>query len=140
VARRARAHRDLWFEALGMTMLGASAGLVALAGGAEVRVAAALAIAIGVHSGTAVPLVRAEVRPRERSRARTAALVSLAVLAVAASLLVLAGASRFALALAPRTLHALVRALRPPAPMRPSRVGLRETAMLALTLLLLMVG
>jgi hypothetical protein len=136
-ARRARSHRDLWFETVGMTMLGASAGLIAFVGGAELRVAAAVAIAVGAHSGTAVPLVRAEVRPRERSRGRHTALVSLAVLAVAACVLVLAGAGRFALALAPRALHALVRAIHAPAPTRPSLIGWRETAMLAATTLLL---
>ncbi|HEX9104144.1 MAG TPA: YwiC-like family protein [Polyangia bacterium] len=131
VARRGRWQRAAWFETLGMAALGGSAGLIAVAGGADLGTGAALAIVVGVHTGLAVPLVRAEVRPRERGLARRAGGIALAVVAAAATVLALAGLGRFALALAPRALHALSRATWPASPSRPTVVGLRESAMLA---------
>jgi hypothetical protein len=137
LARRARVQRSPWFETFAMAALGACAGLIAVAGGAQARLAVGLAIVIGTHAGVAVPLVRAEVRPRERDRARVAAHVALAAVGVAASLLLLLGVGRLAVALLPRGLHALTRAMVPPQPARPSIVGMGETARLACVVLAL---
>jgi hypothetical protein len=136
LARGARWQRTTWFETIGMTALGASAGLAALAGGAELRVAAALALVIGAHTGLAVPLVRSEVRPREREHARATARLALGALATVALVLALIGAGRLAIALLPRALHALSRSTASPSPWPPNVVGIRETAMLALVVIL----
>ena len=135
-ARRGRWQRSAWFETLGMAALGASAGLIAVGGGVAIGRAAAVALVLGAHTGLAVPLVRAELRPRERALGRRAAVFALAVLAAAALALALAGAGRFAVALAPRALHALSRAAVAATPARPTVVGLRETAMLAAVVVL----
>lgn len=142
-ARRERVQRAAWFETLGMAALGASAGLIAIAGGLDVRDGAALAVVVGAHTGLAVPLVRAEVRPRERALSRRAGAVALAVVTAAALALAVAGLGRFALALSPRGLHALYRIVRPTSPSAPSRpnlVGVRETAMLAAVVALVLVA
>lgn len=141
LARRARVGRKVWFEAAGMAALGASAGLIAVVGGADLTRGAALAVVFGVHAGVAVPLVRAEVRPRERERARDAGELALVVLAGAFVALVSLGAAWWAVALVPRALHAAARALTPPPPRaRPTLVGLRETALLALAIVLLVLS
>jgi hypothetical protein len=137
LARRARSHRATWFEALGMAALGASGGLAARAGGADLRVAFVLALVVGVHTCLAVPLVRSEVRPRERMRARGASIVALGLVVAAALLLVLVGSGRCSIALLPRALHAATRSLLPPAKARPNVVGVRESIMLAVVVLAL---
>jgi hypothetical protein len=136
-ARHVRAQRSLWFETAGMAALGASAGLVAVTGGASPRTGALLAIVLAAHAGVAVPLVRAELRPRERARATTMAWTSLAALAVAGGALVALDGAAATFALLPRTLHAATRLMTPAAPTRPSRVGWRETALLALVVAIL---
>ena len=133
-ARNERWHRATWFETLGMAALGASAGLVALAGGVELRHAVALALVVAVHTALAVPLVRSEVRPRERAHLHQAAWTALAALTLCAIVLALVGSGRLVLALAPRTLHALVRTRSSASPSHPNVVGVRESAMLALTI------
>ena len=138
-ARQGRWHRATWFETLGMAALGASAGLVAFAGGVELRFAVAIGIVIAAHTGLAVPLVRAEVRPRERARARHAAGLALGVLALSAIALGLVGAGRFTLALAPRTLHALTRTRSSPSPCHPNVVGIRESVMLTIVIVVVLV-
>jgi hypothetical protein len=135
-ARRARSQRTVWFETVGMAALGASAGLIAVAGGAAWRAGAVLAIVLGTHAGVAVPLVRSEVRPRERARAGAAVRLGMLALVGAAALLVGLGAMPSTVALLPRTLHAATRAMAPQAPANPTRVGLRETALLATAVLL----
>lgn len=140
VARNERWHRATWFETIGMAALGASAGLVALAGGVELGRAAAIAIVIAVHTALAVPLVRSEVRPRERAHIRQAAWIALGALTLCAIVLALVGGGRFAIALAPRTLHALARTQSPASPSHPNVVGVRETVMLALTVALLIIA
>ncbi|MGZ3405969.1 MAG: YwiC-like family protein, partial [Polyangia bacterium] len=102
LARRTRWQRSAWFETIGMAALGASAGLVAMAGGAGVELGATLAIVVGTHTGLAVPLVRSELRPRERAQARGAGWIALGVLATAALALTLLGSGRFTIALLPR--------------------------------------
>ena len=139
-ARNERWHRATWFETLGMGALGASAGLVALAGGVELRLSAAVALVIGVHTALAVPLVRSEVRPRERAHSRQAAWIALGALALCAIVLALAGSGRLVIALAPRTLHALARMRSPATPSHPNVVGVRESAMLALTIAIVVVA
>jgi len=140
LVRRARRQRATWFETCGMVVLGASAGLVARAGGAELHASTAIAIVFATHCGLAVPLVRSEVRPRERAHARPTAAVVLVGLSFAAIAIDLVGGSQFLLALLPRTLHALVRAALPSARTRPNVVGVRETAMLAVVILLAIVA
>ena len=136
-ARQGRWHRATWFETLGMATLGASAGLVAFAGGVELRVAIAIGMVIAAHTGLAVPLVRSEVRPRERARARHAARMALCALALSAIAVALVARGRFALALVPRTLHALVLTRSSPSPSHPNAVGVRETAMLVLVIVII---
>ena len=110
-----------------MAALGASAGLVAFAGGVDLRVATAIAIVIAMHTGLAVPLVRSEVRPRERAHRRPAAWMALATLALSAIAIGLIGGGRFTLALLPRALHALARTTSSPSPSHPNVVGIRES-------------
>ena len=138
-ARQGRWHRATWFETLGMAALGASAGLVAFAGGVELHVAIAIGIVMAAHTGLAVPLVRAEVRPRERERARHAARLALGVLALSAIAIALVGAGRFAVALAPRALHALTRTTSSPSPSHPNVVGIRESVMLTIVILVVLI-
>jgi hypothetical protein len=131
-ARRSRRHRSREFELAGMAALGASAGLVALAGGAPPRIAAALGLIVGGHAAAAVPLVRSELRPRERAQSRRDAGLALGLVAVAALPLPLLAPPRACLAFAPRLLQIGWRTLdRRSAPLAPLWVGLRETAALA---------
>lgn len=136
-ARRRRWHRATWFETLGMATLGASAGLVALAGRVELDVAIAVAIVVAAHTGLAVPLVRSEVRPRERARAHQAAWIALGALAVSAMMVGLMGRWWLVLALAPRALHALRQTTSSRSPSHPNVVGLRESALLALVVVII---
>lgn len=145
LARWARVGRKSWFEAAGMATLGASAGLMAVAGGAPVLTGVGLALVLGAHAGVAVPLVRAEVRPRERPRARRLGALCLLPLGLVAAALAGLGLPLWGLALLPRALHAAARARALPAVashggqgggLRPTtRVGLRETALLGVVVL-----
>lgn len=136
-ARYERWHRTALFELVGMGALGASAGVIAVVGGASLRVGFVLAVVLGVHTALAIPLVRTRLRKKERGRARQAEMSSLAALMAAAFTLVAVAAPGATLALVPRTLQIVARA-QPPRPMRPTAVGLWETAVLAACVVLLL--
>jgi hypothetical protein len=136
IARRTRKHRDVRVEIAGLAFLGATAGLAALLGGASTARAAQLALVIGVHGALAVPLVRAELRPRELQHLGARLLPAAVVLGGLALVLVLAGAPRVVLALAPRAVHLIASRLRPHR-MRPSIAALRETLFLAFVVVML---
>jgi hypothetical protein len=140
-ARYQRMHRSALFELAGMGALGASAGVIALVGGAPLRSGLVLALVVGVHTALAIPLVRTRVRRKERGRARQAELSSLAALMATAFTLVAVGAPAATVALVPRALQLALRSQsRPPASAK--AIGLQETAALAacVVLLLLTVG
>lgn len=139
LARAARKQRAVIVETAGLAALGASAGLGLLAAGAPFALAASVALVLAGHAGASVPLVRSELRRRERSGARRAAGSGILLVTVAAALVTLVGQPALALALAPRAAHLVVRAARPPAASRPAWSALRETTLLAASVLLLVV-
>jgi hypothetical protein len=139
-ARFERLHRSAPFELIGLGALGASAGVIAVAGGASLHTGAVLALVLGVHTAAAIPLVRTRLRRRERGRAHQAEVSTLAALVAAGFALVALRAPAATLALLPRALQLAAR-IRPPLPARPTVVGLWETAALgACIVLLLTVG
>jgi len=119
-----------------MTALGASAGVIARAGNARLVDAIALAVVLGVHAGASVPLVRVRLRRRERDQAGRAAVHVGVALGVAALLLVAIDRPLGALALIPRALSTAPAAWRQ-RPLRPARIGLEETILLAATVALI---
>jgi len=141
VARRTRHHRDASFEALGMGLLGASAGWAAFAAGASARDAATVAVVLATHAALAVPLVRTQLRRRERAAASRAVLIAAAGLVLAAVATLVLGNPLAALALAPRALQAGVHAARAADAPHPSAatVGVRETVELVAAVVLLAV-
>lgn len=136
-ARRRRLHRHPLFELGGMGFLGGCAGLLALVGGAPPAIAATVAVVCGVNAVVAVPLVRTELRRNERAASGRAEIVAVAALLVGALAVVALGVGGAALAFAPRLVTLAQRRLAPIA-LRPSQVGLRETATLAAAVALLL--
>jgi membrane associated rhomboid family serine protease len=137
IAVRARRHRDLAVELVGLGACGGAAGVaVYAAGGAEILALTVIA-AGAVYGAATAPLVRSELRrelelPARRDLAGGAFLILAVGAAITAAFVPLA-----ALALAPRVLHAAYRVARPGR--SPSRTVLitREVISLALFVLLL---
>lgn len=136
VARRSRKQRHELFELVGMTFLGGSAGVIALAGGTSLATAAIAGGVLAVHAGTSIPIVRTELRRGERSRATLATVTSAIALVCAGGLILLVGAALTVLALLPRTLHLFVRLYSGPSEARPMMVGIRELALLSVASLI----
>jgi hypothetical protein len=140
-ARSSRLQRDARFELVGMTALGASAGAVAFAGGASPHAATLVAVILGAHAASSVLLVRSELRPVERAHSERARAAALAWIALGAALAASLGPLRVALALMPRLAHlGWHRLVGPAASPRASRVGVRETILLALAVAILIVA
>ena len=135
-ARRHRLHRSAAFELLGMTGLGASSALAALAGGAPARTAAVVGLVLGVHAGLSVPLVRGALR-RGKRPARARGPILLAVLAATVAALILLGSAPAALALTPRVVQV---ARLPEGPVTAGQAAVMETAALAVVVLVLVIA
>jgi hypothetical protein len=138
--RATRRHRHPLFELVGMAALGASAGLMAFAGGVRPSMALLASLVVGAHAGVAVPLVRTELRPRERQHGGRAELVSFFALAVCAIATALVGPLLAALAFLPRFLHLGARRAGLGLGWRPSLVGIREVAELTMAVTILVLA
>ena len=138
LARRMRLHRSVWFEIVSMGALGASSGVIALAGRAAISGSFALGLGLATHAATSVPLVRSDLRPRERSLESRAIFAGAAALSATALCLWLLHMPAASLGLLPRGIDLMARHLTRFRLARAAAVGARETVELAgvVTLLL----
>ncbi|MBI4509194.1 MAG: hypothetical protein HY698_06135 [Deltaproteobacteria bacterium] len=139
MARRARKHRHLLFELLGLGILGTCAGIIGLAGGLVPKAALALAAVLGAHAASSVPVVRGTVRKGLAPPMR--------FLAACLGLILIAGALAFALgipllaaALVPRLADSVVGLTSGFRHARPAVVGVRETVYLFIVLVVVSVA
>ncbi len=131
LARAVRAQRALLVETVGLTAVGATAGVAAYAGGTPYSTAGAMGIALGAYGAVAILIVRAQIREEKVRNPRANAALALALLFVAAGVSALV-VPLLAAAFAPRAAHAALRIVRPPPEVHIYHLAARETAEIAL--------
>lgn len=86
IARNAKSHRALVYEAFGFFGMGGAAALVLVAKGGSAERAIALWILLGAHFAATVPFVRMRVRPADKRKVLAGWSVGLEVAAILAAL------------------------------------------------------